>query len=40
MALHPQEISSVTVNELQQLKFLQLSLHEKVTVLQPMAARQ
>jgi hypothetical protein len=31
-SLHPQEISSVTVSELQQLKFSQLSLHEKVTV--------
>ncbi|XP_075232954.1 zinc finger MYM-type protein 1-like isoform X2 [Lycorma delicatula] len=30
--LHPQEISSVTVRELQQLKFSQLSLHEKVIV--------
>nr|CAD7198644.1 unnamed protein product [Timema douglasi] len=29
MALHPQEISSVTVSKLQQLKFTQLSLHEK-----------
>ena len=32
MALHPREISSVTVSELQQLKFSQLSLHEKVVV--------
>ena len=32
MALHPREISSVTVSELQQLKFSQLSLHEKVAV--------
>nr|CAD7423170.1 unnamed protein product [Timema monikensis] len=29
MTLHTQEISSVTVSELQQLKFSQLSLHEK-----------
>nr|CAD7417949.1 unnamed protein product [Timema poppensis] len=32
MDLQPQEISSVTVSELQQLKFSRLSLHEKVTV--------
>nr|CAD7579776.1 unnamed protein product [Timema californicum] len=32
MALHPHEISSVTVSELQHLKFSQISLHEKVTV--------
>nr|CAD7576192.1 unnamed protein product [Timema californicum] len=31
MTSHPQEISSVTVSELQQLKFSQLSLHAKVT---------
>jgi hypothetical protein len=32
MALHPQEISSVTVSELQQLTFSQLSLNKKVTI--------
>ncbi|XP_076763834.1 zinc finger MYM-type protein 1-like [Xylocopa sonorina] len=32
MALHSQEITSVTVSELQQLKFTQLSLHEKLTL--------
>nr|CAD7402109.1 unnamed protein product [Timema cristinae] len=40
MALYPQEICSVTVSELQQLKFSQLSLHEKVTQKPRLALKQ
>ncbi|KFM66864.1 hypothetical protein X975_00180, partial [Stegodyphus mimosarum] len=32
MSLHPQVINSVTVSELQELSFSQLSLHEKITI--------
>lgn len=32
VSLHPQEITSATVNELQQIEFSQLPLHDKVEI--------